>query len=146
MYFKKKLLLSTMFSAVVATSAYANSQITIIHTGDFHGHLTPRPNLRSNSDGHMVGGLARVAAVIKKIQEGKGGAGNTLVLHTGDTIQGSGEALYTRGQALVDVIDMLGIDGYAPGNWDFVYGPERFKELFATSLNPNLIAPGAGHR
>ncbi|MDH4274786.1 MAG: bifunctional metallophosphatase/5'-nucleotidase [Gammaproteobacteria bacterium] len=140
MQLRNTLLLGGMLSAALATAAYADSQITLIHTGDFHGHLTPRPNLRSNADypGQMIGGLARIAAEIKNIQAGKGGAGNTLVLHTGDTIQGSGEALYTRGQAIVDVVDMLGIDGYTPGNWDFVYGPERFKELFATQLNPNL--------
>ena len=114
------------------------SVITLIHTGDFHGHLTPRPNLRSTVDypGQMVGGLARVATKIKQIRAGKGGAGKTLVMHTGDTIQGSGEALYTRGQALVDVVDMLGIDAYAPGNWDFVYGPARFDELFVDKTDP----------
>ena len=140
MLFRKKLLLGAVLGAVAATSAYADSQVTIIQTGDFHGHLTPRPNLRSNADysGQMVGGLARIKTKIQEIQAGKGGAGNTLVLHTGDTIQGSGEALYTRGQAMVDVVDMLGIDAYAPGNWDYVYGPERFKEFFATSLNPSL--------
>ena len=140
MKIKKTLWLSAMLSAAVATSAYADGQITIIHTGDFHGHLTPRPNLRSNADypGQMVGGLARIKTKIMEIGAAKGGFGNTLVMHTGDTIQGSGEALYTRGQAMVDVVDMLGIDAYAPGNWDFVYGPERFKELFAANLNPNL--------
>ena len=129
-----------VMGAVGSAPVLADGQITIIHTGDFHGHLTPRPNLRSTADypGQMVGGLARLTTEIKKIQEGKGGAGNTLVLHTGDTIQGSGEALYTRGQAIVDVVDQIGIDGYTPGNWDFVYGPERFQELFATNLKPNL--------
>jgi 2',3'-cyclic-nucleotide 2'-phosphodiesterase (5'-nucleotidase family) len=132
MQLQKQFLLGTLLSAALATSAFADSQITIIQTGDFHGHLAPRPNLRSTADypGQMVGGLARVASEIKNIQAGKGGAGNTLILHTGDTIQGSGEALYTRGQAMVDVVDMLGIDGYAPGNWDYVYGPARFIEFF----------------
>lgn len=120
--------------------AYAESQITLIQTGDFHGHLAPRHNLRSNAayPNQIVGGLARIKTKIQQIQKEKGGVGNTLVLHTGDTIQGSGEALYTRGQAVVDVVDMLGIDAYAPGNWDFVYGPDRFQELFATDLNPHL--------
>ena len=141
--FLRRPLLAAMMAVMGAAgsaTAIADGQITIIHTGDFHGHLTARPNLRSNADypGQMVGGLARVATEIKKIQEGKGGAGNTLVLHTGDTIQGSGEALYTRGQAVVDVVDQLGIDGYTPGNWDFVYGADRFQELFATNLKPNL--------
>jgi 2',3'-cyclic-nucleotide 2'-phosphodiesterase (5'-nucleotidase family) len=113
-------------------------EITLIHTGDFHGHLTPRPNLRSTVDypGQMVGGLARVATRIKQIQDQRGGDSRTLVMHTGDTIQGSGEALYTRGQALVDVVDMLGVDAYVPGNWDFVYGPDRFDELFVNKTDP----------
>jgi 2',3'-cyclic-nucleotide 2'-phosphodiesterase (5'-nucleotidase family) len=150
------LLLGALLSAATATAAFADGQVTIIHTGDFHGHLTPRPNLRSNADypGQMVGGLARVAAKIKEIQAGKGGAGNTLLMHTGDTIQGSGEVLYTRGQAIVDVVDMLGVNAYAPGNWDFVYGPERFKELFAAQLNSRIpehakgkaVPPPAGTR
>lgn len=103
--------------------------ITLIHTGDFHGHLTARPNLRSDGDGRLEGGLARVATVIKKIRRNNR---HSLLVHTGDTTQGSGEALYTRGQALVDVVDMLGIQAFAPGNWDFVYGPDRFKEFFGS--------------
>ena len=130
--------------AVALGSAHADGQITIIHTGDFHGHLTPRPNLRSNAPaGETIGGLARIATKIKQIQAGKGGAGNTLVMHTGDTLQGSGEALYTRGQAMVDVVDMLGIDAYAPGNWDFVYGPERFIELFSNGKTLPSQAEGS---
>ena len=138
---RRSLVIATLAAfGMAGPAAMADNQITLIHTGDFHGHLTPRPNMRSNADypGQMVGGLARIASQIKTIQAGKGGAGNTLVLHTGDTIQGSGEALYTSGQAVVDVVDMLGVDGYVPGNWDFVYGPERFKELFAANLNSHL--------
>ncbi len=102
-------------------------ELTIIHIGDLHGHTIPRPNLRSDGDGRMEGGLARIATVIKEIRRDNR---NTLTVNTGDTTQGSGEALYTRGQALVDVVDMLGVDGFAPGNWEFVYGPDRFKEFF----------------
>jgi 2',3'-cyclic-nucleotide 2'-phosphodiesterase (5'-nucleotidase family) len=102
-------------------------KITIIHIGDLHGHTIPRPNLRSDGDGRMEGGLARMATVINDIRDDNR---NTLLVNTGDTTQGSGEALYTRGQALVDVVDMLGVDAFAPGNWEYVYGPERFKEFF----------------
>ena len=139
----KKQLASAIAALFVmgAGVAEADGVVTLIHTGDFHGHLTPRPNLRNGAPvGQTIGGLARIKTKIQEIQAGKGGAGNTLVMHTGDTIQGSGEAQYTRGQALVDVVDMLGIDAYAPGNWDFVYGPDRFKELFASSLNVHLAS------
>lgn len=103
-------------------------ELTLIHMGDVHGHLIPRPHLRSDGDGEMQGGLARLYSKIKKIREENG---HTLLINTGDTIQGSAEALYTRGQALVDVINNFDIDFFAPGNWEFVYGTERFQELFA---------------
>lgn len=123
-------------------------QLTLIHIGDIHGHMVPRPNLRSDAHGHKrEGGLARMYTKIQDIRnhaddargEGKKGKQvprkSTLLLNTGDTIQGSAEALYTRGQALVDVLNAFGIDGFAPGNWEFVYGTARFKELFA-GANP----------
>src|SRR5215468_1872256 len=109
----------------------AESSVTLIHTGDFHGHLVPRADVRGALEGRpigTVGGLARVATVVKSIRKEAPGA---LLINTGDTIQGSAEALYTRGEALVAVIDMLGVDAFAPGNWEFVYGTARFLELFS---------------
>ena len=137
----RKLLLaglsSVIFGLVVTTtSAQAgDDQITLIHTGDFHGHLVARPNARSDSSGKKEGGLARIAAQIKKI---RAATPNSLLLHTGDTIQGSAEVMYTRGQAIVDVVNDFGIDAFVPGNWEFVYGTSRFVELFA---EPNPKAP-----
>ena len=63
---------------------------------------------------------------------------NTLLFNTGDTIQGSAEALFTKGQALVDVLNRFAIDAYALGNWDWVYGVDRALELFA---GPSPKAP-----
>jgi sulfur-oxidizing protein SoxB len=109
-------------------SAHAASEITLIHMGDVHGHLLPRPSV----DGHggHEGGLARLYTKIKQIRSARG-EGKTLLVNTGDTIQGSAEALYTRGQALVDVLNQFRIDAFAPGNWEWVYGVDRFTELFA---------------
>lgn len=101
--------------------------LVLIHTGDFHGHLIGRPNARSDGTGRMEGGLARIHTKIKQLRRAHR---NSLLLHTGDTIQGGAEVLYTRGQAIVDVMNDFGIDGFAPGNWEFVYGTERFLELF----------------
>lgn len=119
-------------------------KLTLIHIGDIHGHMIPRPNLRSDGRGNKPeGGLARMYRKIEQIRTHAesgvdGGKKRTLLLNTGDTIQGSAEALYTRGQALVDVLNEFGIDGFAPGNWEFVYGTDRFLELFA---DPDPIAP-----
>lgn len=136
MQLKKKVLLSAMLTSMVcgpSACIAASKEITLIQMGDIHGHLMPRPNVRSDSTGRMEGGLARMKTKIDQIRNAKK---HNLLINTGDTTQGSGEALYTRGQALVDVIDLFNIDVFAPGNWDFVYGKERFVELFSATTYP----------
>jgi 2',3'-cyclic-nucleotide 2'-phosphodiesterase (5'-nucleotidase family) len=130
-------LLAALLSVPVAASA-GSGEVTFIHIGDLHGHLIPRPNMREDDPdrGQMVGGVAYVYDQVKEIRSRKK---HTLTVNTGDTIQGSAEALYTSGGAMVEVLNEFGIDAFAPGNWDFVYGTEKFRELFAgTRGNPPL--------
>ena len=121
-----------------------NGEVTLIHTGDIHGHMVPRANVRSDSNGRMEGGLARMYTEIQKIR--KDNEGRTLTINTGDTVQGSGEALFSRGQVMIDVLNMFNFDAHAPGNWDFLYGTNRFEETFkgingtAPLANWNAIA------
>lgn len=126
--------------AVNASLALADNvvELKIIHMGDVHGHLIPRPNVRSDGNGRMEGGLARMYTKINSI---RGDGRRTLLINTGDTVQGSAEALYTKGQALVDVINLFKIDVFAPGNWEFVYGTERFRELFVGVNGAAPLAP-----
>lgn len=101
--------------------------VRLLHMGDIHGHLLPRPHLRRDGNGRLQGGLARLYALVRRLRAEHPA---TLLFNTGDTIQGSAEALFTRGQAIVDVLDHFAIDGFTPGNWDYLYGRERFLELF----------------
>lgn len=122
------------------TPAFAGAgtgDLTLIQTGDIHGHLVPRPNLRSDAKGHsMEGGVARIYT---KVQEIRAASPNSLLINTGDTLQGSGEALFSRGQAMIDVLNLFGYDAHVPGNWDFLYGTARFEETFRGSTgNPPL--------
>lgn len=117
-------------------------RITLLQMGDVHGHLIPRPNLRSDGTGLEEGGLSRLYARIAQIRAEQR---NVLLFNTGDTIQGGAEVLYTRGQAIIDILDRFGIDGMANGNWDFLYGKERFLELFGpgTGAGPSGTRYGA---
>jgi len=123
------LLLRGTLAVIFAGSAHlctaGSGELTLIHMGDLHGHLIPRPSFR---DARMVGGLARMYTQIQQIRAREK---NTLLVNGGDTIQGSAEVLFTRGQAIVDVLNRFGIDAFNPGNWDFVYGSRRFVQTFA---------------
>jgi 2',3'-cyclic-nucleotide 2'-phosphodiesterase (5'-nucleotidase family) len=138
-------------AALVSLNAYAGSgEVTLIHTGDIHGHLLSRPNLRSDAVGFsMEGGVARMYTVIERmrkdatsctyVQRKRVCTDHSLLINTGDTVQGSGEALFTRGQAMIDVLNLFGFTNHAPGNWDFLYGTTRFEETFkGTATTPPL--------
>jgi len=136
----------TLTLAIIALSfmplTFAGSgQVYLIHTGDIHGHLMPRANIRRDSSGHTEGGLAHMYTLIKQIRAKatQGHLNTSLLINTGDTLQGSGEALFTRGQAMIDVLNLFDIDAHAPGNWDFLYGAARFEEVFkGDSAHPPL--------
>ena len=121
--------MTTSAPSLVEADKNKLTKLTLLQTGDIHGHMIPRPCLRCD-DTPMLGGLAYMYT---KIQQVRAANANTLLFNTGDTIQGSAEALFTKGQAVVDVLDQFGYDGYAPGNWDYVYGIDRFLELFGNN-------------
>ena len=76
----KKLIVLT--GLILFGTAFAEKgELTLIHSGDIHGHLVPRPNVRSDSTGRMEGGLARMATVINHIR--KANPGQTLYFNTG---------------------------------------------------------------
>lgn len=124
-----------------AAAIAGDGKVTLIHIGDLHGDLMPRANVRSDSTGRMEGGVARMYTVIEKIRKNNqsGKINRSLLINTGDTLQGSGEALFSRGQVMIDVLNLFKIDADAMGNWDFLYGPARTEEVFkGTNGNPPL--------
>lgn len=123
---------ATLLVTLSAVSlAHAGSgEVTFIHMGDLHGHLIPHPNMRSDGNGQSEGGLARIYTLIEDIRRAK--PQQTLLVNTGDTLHGGAEALFTQGEAMIKVLNAFRIDAYAPGNWDYVYGANKFLEYFAS--------------
>ncbi|HSD96923.1 MAG TPA: 5'-nucleotidase C-terminal domain-containing protein [Sulfuricaulis sp.] len=144
-------LLSLAMATAPSLASAGSGTVTLIQTGDIHGHLLPRPNLRSDAIGSsMEGGVARMYTVIKQMRNDatkcayvsgeKLCTDTSLLLNTGDTVQGSGEALFSRGQAMIDVLNNFGFVAHAPGNWDFLYGPARFEETFKGTATTKPLA------
>ena len=72
-----------------------------------------------------VGGFAHLATLVKRLKASRPGA---LLLDGGDTWQGSGTALWTQGQDMVDACKLLGVD-VMTGHWEFTLGMARVKEI-----------------
>ena len=72
-----------------------------------------------------MGGFAHMATLIKQIKAGRPGA---QLLDGGDTWQGSGTALWTNGQDMVDAALALGVDVMTP-HWEMTLGEKRVMEI-----------------
>ena len=73
----------------------------------------------------QVGGFAHLATLVKQLRASRP---NALLLDGGDTWQGSGTALWTNGQDMVDACKLLGVDVMA-GHWEFTLGAKRVTEI-----------------
>jgi sulfur-oxidizing protein SoxB len=74
-----------------------------------------------------IGGLDRLAAVVKRVRAERGND-KVLFLDGGDTWQGSLGANRSKGQDMVDCMALLKPDAMT-GHWEFTYGEARVKEL-----------------
>ncbi len=72
-----------------------------------------------------MGGFAHMATLIKQMKATRPGA---LLLDGGDTWQGSGTALWTNGQDMVEAALALGVDVMTP-HWEMTLGEKRVMEI-----------------
>jgi sulfur-oxidizing protein SoxB len=89
-----------------------------------------------------VGGFAHLKTLVDRLR-GEVAGGASLLVDGGDTWQGSGTALWTRGQDMVEATNILGVD-VMTGHWEFTYREEEIlanAELFAGEfVSQNTLA------
>jgi sulfur-oxidizing protein SoxB len=81
-----------------------------------------------------VGGFAHLATLVKQLKASRPGA---LLLDGGDSWQGSGTALWTQGQDMVEACKLLGVD-VMTGHWEFTLGMERVQHLIEHDLKGHI--------
>ncbi len=71
-----------------------------------------------------TGGFGQIKTVLDSLRDSAGGVQNTLTVDGGDTWQGSGTSLWTRGADMVEACNLLGVDVMV-GHWEFTYKEEE---------------------
>ncbi len=95
-------------------------QVRVLHTSDLHGALQARPE-----EGEP--GLLRVATRLRQAHADSP-EGHALLLDTGDTLQGSLASWLGGGKPMLAWLDALPYDTWTPGNHDFDFGYDVFRE------------------
>lgn len=115
----------------------SRKRLTIVQQNDTHSYMelhwehlwrNGRPEYR------RAGGYARAATIVRRIRDEALGA--CVFVDCGDTIHGTGPAVWTEGSAVVPALNALGIELMTPGNWEFAYGPEVLRERVAEMSFP----------
>lgn len=132
-------------TAAVDAGASEVAEVKIISTNDIHSYVRPiyyryldemKPWGRQSTEGDYLmkadlegklGGMAHVAAVINKLREEKPGA--TLLVDAGDTWHGAGFSVVDKGVSMVKIMNAIGYDVMAPGNWEFFYSKDHLLDL-----------------
>lgn len=83
--------------------------------------------------GH-TGGFAHIATLVKQLREQRP---HSLLLDGGDTWQGTGPALWSQGQDMIDACKLLGVD-VMTGHWEFTYGMDRLKHVVENDLKDHI--------
>ena len=116
----------------------SRNSLTIVQLNDSHAYFDLHQEIfwqGAKVVYRPAGGYARIAALIKQIRaENKG---RVLFCDCGDTLQGTYPAQSTKGQAMVPVLNSLGLDAMT-AHWEFAYGPEAFKQRAAELNYPTL--------
>jgi len=114
------------------------TSLTIVQLNDSHAYFDLHQEMFWQG-GQAVyrpsGGYARIATIVK--QSRAANQGRTLFCDCGDTLHGTHPALQTQGQALIPILNSLGLDAMT-AHWEFAYGPATFKQRAAELGYPML--------
>jgi S-sulfosulfanyl-L-cysteine sulfohydrolase len=115
-----------------------SQSLTILQINDLHGYTEPHVELVRTGGGEhyrQMGGLARIATAFTEVRRERSAV---IALDNGDTFHGTYVAVASKGEALVPLMNALGLDAMTV-HWEFAYGPAGVKRL-AQQLSYPILA------
>lgn len=106
-------------------------EVQILGLNETHGQLVP---LRRA--GRLAGGAATLAAYLEREQAEN--PRRTLILDSGDFMQGPPISSFFEGASTVEAFNAIGVDGAAVGNHEFDWGQDALQQRIAEAEFPFL--------
>lgn len=135
-------ILALFLFAVPASVAAQKKTLSILYSNDLHSHLEPH-RVPWVSETRLVGGFANFATLVKRE---KSKNPNTLYFDAGDFFTGPYISSLTKGEAVIDAMNHLGIDAACVGNHEFDHGWQNARLQFEKAnfriLNGNIFIKG----
>lgn len=117
------------YLATFPTSAIADQlELVIIHTNDFHGHISEEKN---------YAGAARISAFVRQQRERYP---RVLFLDAGDAISGTPVSTMFHGLPIFEVMNAMDYDVGLLGNHEFDHGYKRIEKFRELAKQPLLSA------
>ena len=116
-------------------------KVSLLFFNDLHGYLEPFKVKDKSGNEVEVGGIARLAAEVKRVRAENEEAGvQTFVLVAGDILQGTPMSTVFEGEPDIKALNMIGVDAMTVGNHEFDFGQDNFLKLKAMAAFPFLSA------
>ncbi len=111
--------------------------LKLFQTSDIHGNIFPTNYVDTRNHG-----LAKVSTLIQKQSQD---ADYSLILDSGDVLQGNSLAFYCEKHgitepSIIDAFNLIGYDGITLGNHEFNYGLDYLTKHYKQFNNPVLCA------
>ena len=114
-------------------------RLTVLFFNDLHGHLLPFTVKQEDGSRAEIGGIARMATLVRNIRAQDRMEGtHTLLLVAGDILQGTPMSTVFRGEPDVEALNAMGVDAMVVGNHEFDFGLENFQALRKQARFPFL--------
>ena len=137
------LILSLIIQFIFVSQLYGQEKkLTVLYTNDLHSHFEPHlvPWI---SKTRKVGGFVNIATLVKREKKANN---HTVYFDAGDSFSGPYHSFLTKGEAVIDAMNYLGLDASCVGNHEFDYGWEnslmQFKKAKFPLLNGNIFRKG----
>jgi 5'-nucleotidase / UDP-sugar diphosphatase len=138
-----RILAAAAFLTFATGTAYADYQLTILHTNDFHARFEPISKYDSgcseedNQAGECFGGSARLMTAIT---QARSRSNNAILVDGGDQFQGTLFYTYYKGKAAAEMMNRMAYDAMTVGNHEFDDGPEVLRGFVDALEFPILMS------